>query len=179
MRAVGKALSPCLTIQDMIQVSSKYICPRLVLISTENHGKDLFRTGLSQLPDTLFRKVYVAKHVLRDCILGHLSANLCKIDAREKMKDVILEMHKQDRSQLAAISEDLEFFRAEAMACGNTVDDDIAYRHAVYTDELTALTSTNIQLNLMSDFSDPKPTSNNSESVMSNEPGGSSGEAEE
>ena len=66
------------------------------------------------------------------------------------MKDLILEMHTQDGSQLASIEEELEHFKTEAAARGNTIDDDIAYRHAIYADELTVLTSANAQLSLMS-----------------------------
>ncbi|KAF8130984.1 hypothetical protein EV363DRAFT_1450085 [Boletus edulis] len=156
MRAVGKASSPCLTIQDLME------------------GKDIFRAGLSQLPDELFRKVYVAKRASRDCILSRLSTNLREIDALEKMKDVILEMHKKDGGELAAISKDLELFKTEAATRGDSIDEDIAYRHAVYADELTALTSTNTQLSLMSSDSDPESTSDESESVMSDELDGSS-----
>ena len=66
------------------------------------------------------------------------------------MKDLILEMHKQDGSQLDFIKKELEHFKIEAAAHGNTIDDDIAYRHAIYANELTALTSANAQLSLMS-----------------------------
>ena len=45
----------------------------------------------------------------------------------------------------------------------------IAYRHAVYADKFMALASTNTQLNLMFDLSDPELTSDESESVMSDE----------
>ncbi|KAF8136271.1 hypothetical protein EV363DRAFT_1158040 [Boletus edulis] len=148
MRAAGRASHPCLTIQDMVA------------------GKDIFRTGLSQLPDDIFKKVYIAKRASRDCILSRLSANLREMDALEKMKDVILEMHKYDRNELGAISKDLETFQAEALARGNCMDDDIAYRHAIYADEFSALASTNTQLDIMSHsliLSDSESTTDNSD----------------
>ena len=115
-----------------------------------NQGRQLFQSGFSQLPNKLFRRAYVTKCTSRDCILSRLSTNLREVDALEKMKDLILEMHMQDGSQLASIEEELERFKTEAAARGNTIDDDIGYRHAIYTDELTALTSANAQLSLMS-----------------------------
>ncbi|KAG6379192.1 hypothetical protein JVT61DRAFT_11636 [Boletus reticuloceps] len=151
MRAAGRASHPCLTIEDMTE------------------GKDVFLTGLSQLPEQLFRKVYIAKRASRDCILARLSSSLREIDALEKMKDVIIEMHKQDENDLLAIGKDLEIFKAEAVARGNSIDDDIAYRHAVYADEFTALASTNTQLNIMLNITDPELTSDESESVVSDE----------
>ena len=70
----------------------------------------------------------------------------------EKMKDLILEMHKQGGSQLAFIKKELKQFKTEAVAHSNTIDDDIVYRHAIYANELTTLTSANALLSLMSSF---------------------------
>ena len=95
------------------------------------------------------------KRALRDCILSHLSMTLREVDALEKMKDFLSEMHKEDKSQLTSVDEDLKRFKDEVVAHDSILEEDVAYHHAIYTDELTALTSANTQLSLMSSFLPP------------------------
>ena len=68
---------------------------------------------------------------------------LCKVDLLEKMKDFLSEMHREDNSQLVSINEELKHFKNEVVDHHCILDKDVAYRHAIYTDELTALTSAN------------------------------------
>lgn len=133
-------------------------------MSVLSQGEELFKAGLSQLPSDLFKKVYIAKRASRDCTLSRLSATLREIDALEKMKDVMITVRKHEEDRLAAISDDLAAYKAEAECRGDLVDDDIAYRHAVYADEFSALASTNTQINLMLSFAHPEPTSDETES---------------
>ncbi|KAN0094401.1 hypothetical protein V8E55_002688, partial [Tylopilus felleus] len=134
MRAVGKASNPILTTQDIAK------------------GRNLIQTGISQLPDEAFRKAFIVKRASRDCILSHLFKTLCEIDLLEKMKDFLSEMHREDNSQLVSVDEELKHFEDEAMDHHCILNEDVAYCHAIYTDELTALTSANAQLSLLSAF---------------------------
>ena len=95
--------------------------------------------------------------------------SLREIDALEKMRDVLFQIHKHNNNQLAAASKELEFFKEKAQARGSDVENDIAYHHAVYADELTALMVATTQLSHMSSLSDPEPTTDESDSDMSDD----------
>lgn len=114
----------------------------------------MFRTGLRQLPSDLLRQFYIAKMASRDCILSRVATNLREIDALEKTRSVLLEIQKHDKGILAAANQELTVLKEVADIQCSDIEQDIAFRHAVYADELTALTASNMQLNHMLDVSE-------------------------
>jgi hypothetical protein len=119
------------------------------------------------LPHEFFKKLYIAKRASRDCIISHISTTLREVDALEKMKHALLEMTKYDRDQLAAADSELLRFKEEALARSSDVTNDVAFRHAVYADELAALAVTDTQLGYMTSAADPD--SDESDSDMSDD----------
>ncbi|KAN0093229.1 hypothetical protein V8E55_004013 [Tylopilus felleus] len=145
MRSLGRTSHTSLTLEDVIE------------------GKEILKTGLSQLPNGLFNKFYISKLTSREYILSRLSTSLHQIDALEKMKDVLLEISRHDRDQLAAASKELEAFKEVAQIRCSDVESDIAYRNAVYADELAALTVTDTQLSQILSHSTGKCATSESE----------------
>ncbi|KAF9242570.1 hypothetical protein BU15DRAFT_72686 [Melanogaster broomeanus] len=119
-------------------------------------GKEVFKKGISLMPKELFDKLYIAKVASKDCILSRISTTLREVDALEKEKDALLAYEKYEKQQLAAACLELQLFKEEAQARASDIMDDVAFRHAVYADELVALTVTDMQLNHMLAVSDPE-----------------------
>ena len=80
------------------------------------------------------------------------------------MKDVLLEISRHDRDQLAAASKELEAFKEVAQIHCSDVKSDIAYRHVVYADKLAALTVTDMQLSQILSHSTGKRATSESDS---------------
>jgi len=116
----------------------------------------MFKKGLSLMPIEVFNKFYIAKVASKDCILSHISTTLREVDALEKEKDALLEYRKHEEERLPAAYVELQFYKEEAEARGSDIANDIAFHHAIYANDLTALATTNTQLNDMHAFSDPK-----------------------
>ncbi|KAG9311120.1 hypothetical protein JVU11DRAFT_9031 [Chiua virens] len=107
------------------------------------NGEDAFREGLRQLPQHLVRQFYIAKLASRDYILAHIASNLHEIDALEKTRTVLLEVKKHDQAMLATADQELTALKEVAETQCSDIEQDIAFRHAVYADELVALMVSN------------------------------------
>ncbi|KAG9312507.1 hypothetical protein JVU11DRAFT_6899 [Chiua virens] len=136
MRSLDRTSHSSLSLDDMID------------------GEDAFREGLRQLPQHLVRQFYIAKLASRDCILARIASNLGEIDALEKTRTVLLEVKKHDQAMLATTDQELTALKEVAETQCSDIKQDIAFRHAVYADELVALTVLNTQLSHMLNLSD-------------------------
>jgi hypothetical protein len=121
------------------------------------------------MPSVVFNKFYTAKVASKDCILFRISTTLREVDVLEKEKDALLEWEKHEKERLAGVCTELQLFKEEAEAHGSDIANDVAFRHAIYADNLAALSVTNMQLNDMLGLSDPKPESDDTDSDMSND----------
>ncbi|KAF8418930.1 hypothetical protein L210DRAFT_3510920 [Boletus edulis BED1] len=141
MRSLGVSSHTSLSIEDVVE------------------GKDIFQEGLSDMPDSVFEKFYNAKLAARDTILSRISSSLREIDVLEKMRDAVLEYVMYNKNLLVSGGSDMERYKAEVNNRTDDLEDRIAYGHAVYADELAALTVSNTQLQYMlNPPSDPEPS---------------------
>ncbi|KAG6370136.1 hypothetical protein JVT61DRAFT_12438 [Boletus reticuloceps] len=140
MRSLGVSSHTSLSIEDVIE------------------GKGMFQAGLSDVPANVREKFYAAKLAARDTILSRISSSLREIDALEKMRDAVMEYEKYNRDLLVSGSSDLERYKVEVNNGADGLENRIAYGHAVYADELAALTVSNTQLHYMLNLPfDPEP----------------------
>ena len=79
-----------------------------------------------------------------------LSLARSEIHALEKQSDFLRAMQGGDNDELSAVDEELDCMKSELTERGVTLQDHIAFGHAIYADELVALTITDMQLRQIS-----------------------------
>ena len=92
-------------------------------------------------------KAYAARLAFKKCILARISLAQAEVDALEKQRDFIQSLEDDTHHDLSEVDDDLASVKEVMDERG--LADDIAYQHAVYADELVALTIAGVQLNQM------------------------------
>lgn len=107
-------------------------------------GNEKFKHGLSFMTDATVTRAYAARLAFKKCILARISVTQAEIDALEKQRDFIHSLDDDFHSDLTGVDNELSSVK-EIMDERGIVDD-ISYHHAVYADELVALTVADMQL---------------------------------
>ena len=89
-------------------------------------------------------KAYATRLAFKKSILARISLTQAEIDALEKQRNFVQCLDEEAHSDLAMIDNHLASFKEIMDERGLT--DDISYHHAVYADELVALTVADMQL---------------------------------
>jgi hypothetical protein len=123
-------------------------------------GKEKFKRGLSSMSDATIERAYAARLAFKKCILACISVTQAEIDALEKQRDFIQSLDDDIHCDLTMVDNELASVKETMDERG--IVDDISYHHAVYADELVALTVADMQLHQL--------TSNRSLSIRVQEP---------
>jgi hypothetical protein len=121
-----------------------------VAYNPQKQGKDIFKRGLSTLSHNMIRKAYRAKLATKQCILSRLSTTLLELDATGKHSDFLRAVKKDHEKDLSVVSKDLQSVKDVVIGQGIDIDDHIGFSHAVYAEELVALTMADMQLHQLS-----------------------------
>ncbi|KIK74666.1 hypothetical protein PAXRUDRAFT_19646 [Paxillus rubicundulus Ve08.2h10] len=113
-------------------------------------GRQKFQCGLNQLSDMVVRKAYEAKMATKICILDCLSLTQSEIYAQEKQVDFLHAIQGEANEELSATDEELDCIKGVLADRGIAVEDHMTFKHAVYSDDLIALTIANMQLHQIS-----------------------------
>ena len=97
------------------------------------------------MSDEAIRTAYAAKIAAKKCILIRIALAKANIDALEKRNDFFQTLQREAEEELAAHEADIECIRMN-MGGRGIVEDDIEFYHAVYAEELVALSTADLQL---------------------------------
>ncbi|KIK94714.1 hypothetical protein PAXRUDRAFT_142279 [Paxillus rubicundulus Ve08.2h10] len=109
-------------------------------------GKQKFKRGLLSLSDTVLHKAYVAKLASKNSILTRLSLTETEVDALEKQADLLRTIQAEDKEELSASKQELDSIKEVLIDHGLDPPEHVAYKHAVYANDLIALTIADMQL---------------------------------
>ncbi|KAF9236426.1 hypothetical protein BU15DRAFT_77000 [Melanogaster broomeanus] len=126
MRSLGRSSHTDLGLDDVVE------------------GRRKLRRGLSSMSDEVVTKAFAAKMASKRCILSRISVTLAEVDAMEKQRDFLQALEAEAND---ATKEELQSVKDVLGDHGVTLEDDIAFGHAVYADELVALTIADMQIN--------------------------------
>ena len=121
--------------------------------------------------DSLLRKAYISKVASKNTILNRITLTQSNIDALERRNEFFRALKQEVSDELSMNEEELDCIRNVLGGRGIT-EDDIEFHHAVYADELVALTIADLQLAQM-----VGRIHDNNESVSENSSDSDSGES--
>ncbi|KIJ11239.1 hypothetical protein PAXINDRAFT_157366 [Paxillus involutus ATCC 200175] len=113
-------------------------------------GKHIFERGLSTLSPNVIKMAYRAQLATKQCILSRINTTLAELDATEKRSDFLRAVKEEHEKELSVVSEELQCVKDVVVGQGIDIDDHIAFSHAVYAEELVALTMSDMQLHQLS-----------------------------
>jgi hypothetical protein len=122
----------------------------------------------------MISKAYEAKLASKNCIIQRLSLAQLEIHALEKQSDFLQAMQGGHNDELSAVDDELNCMKSELTECGVTLQDHIAFGHAVYSGKLVALTIADMQLRQISGAVNPRMYPDSKEDLSSDSDFGSS-----
>jgi hypothetical protein len=103
------------------------------------------------MSDDVVRKAYEAKKASKKCILSRISLTHDELNAMDKQTQLLRAMQEERIEELSSTDEELGSIKGVLVDRGiEDLEDDMAVGHAVYADELVALTIADMQLDQMS-----------------------------
>ncbi|KAF9244645.1 hypothetical protein BU15DRAFT_71608 [Melanogaster broomeanus] len=144
-----RAAPPPLELRFAARTMGRSSCTDMSMQDVDEDQEILFR-GLSQLSDRLIIKAVEAKRASRDCILQRVALTRAEIESAERHIDLLTMIGTEDEEDLEVAESQLSFLRRvlDKRQLGETKDD-APYYHAVYADELVALTIAGAQVEQM------------------------------
>lgn len=101
------------------------------------------------MPSNLVRQAYEAKRASRGCMLQRIALTEAEIESVERYRDFLIGLRGKHQEELATFHQPvLEMLKGalDGLTMEET-EDDVGFYHAVYADELVALTVAQGQVN--------------------------------
>ncbi|KAF9228952.1 hypothetical protein BS17DRAFT_812912 [Gyrodon lividus] len=103
------------------------------------------------MSDNVVRKAYEAKKASKKCILSRISLTHDELNVMNKQIQLLQAMQGEQIEELSATDEKLRSIKGILVGHGiKDLEDDMAVGHAIYANELIALTIADMQLDQMS-----------------------------
>lgn len=102
------------------------------------------------LSPNVIQKAYQAKLAAKKCILSCINMTLLELDATEKCSDILWVVKEENEKELLVVSEELQCVKDVIVGQGINIDNQVAFSHAVYTEELVTFMVANMQLHQLS-----------------------------